>query len=65
MSSANAAAALADHAEVIRTLGKRAFQDIVEIGRRLIEAKKICGHGKGFDGWSASSSGATTRQGAT
>jgi hypothetical protein len=38
-------AALATHATEIRALGKRAFDDIVEIGRRLIEAKKICGHG--------------------
>jgi hypothetical protein len=26
---------LAEHAEVIRTLGKRAVRDIIEIGRRL------------------------------
>ena len=37
--------ALATHATEIRALGKRAFDDIVEIGRRLIEAKKLCGHG--------------------
>jgi hypothetical protein len=36
---------LATHAIEIRGLCKRAFGDIVEIGRRLIEAKKICGHG--------------------
>ena len=36
---------LAEHAEVIRALGKRAVHDIIEIGRRLIEAKAICGHG--------------------
>lgn len=31
--------ALAAHAEVIRALGKRAIRDIIEIGRRLKEAK--------------------------
>jgi hypothetical protein len=36
---------LAHHAEVIRSLGKRVVGDIIEIGRRLIEAKKIAGHG--------------------
>jgi hypothetical protein len=45
MSNAKAAAALAEHAEAIRMLGKRAIADIIEIGRRLIEAKKLCGHG--------------------
>jgi hypothetical protein len=38
---------LAEHAEVIRALGKRAVHDIIEIGRRLIEAKELAGHG----GW--------------
>jgi hypothetical protein len=28
---------LAEHAEVIRPLGKRAIRDIIEIGRRLTE----------------------------
>jgi hypothetical protein len=41
---------LAEHAEVIRTLGKRAVADIIEIGRRLIEAKAIAGHG-GWTPW--------------
>lgn len=36
---------LAEHAEVIRALGKRAARDIVEIGERLIDAKDRCGHG--------------------
>jgi hypothetical protein len=36
---------LAEHAEVIRTLGKRAIRDIIEIGRRLTDAKAIAGHG--------------------
>jgi hypothetical protein len=38
---------LAAHADAIRALGKRAVQDIIEIGRRLIDAKQIAGHG----GW--------------
>jgi Protein of unknown function (DUF3102) len=37
--------ALAEHAAVIRALGKRVIQDIVEIGNRLTEAKTIAGHG--------------------
>jgi len=38
---------LAKHAEIIRTLCKRVTKDIIEIGRRLIEAKKLVGH----DNW--------------
>jgi hypothetical protein len=38
-------ATLADHADAIRALGKRAVGDVIEIGRRLTEAKKIAGHG--------------------
>jgi Protein of unknown function (DUF3102) len=34
-------------AAVIRTLGKRAVRDVIEIGRRLTDAKAIPGHG----GW--------------
>ena len=34
---------MAEHAEVIRTLGKRAIRDIIEIGRRLSDAKAIAG----------------------
>ena len=41
-----AAPELSQHATVIRALGKRAVADIIEIGSRLIEAKKICGHGR-------------------
>jgi Protein of unknown function (DUF3102) len=33
---------LSQHAKVIRALGKRAFDDIVEIGRRLIECERLC-----------------------
>ncbi len=36
---------LADHAEAIRALGKQMIAGTIEIGRRLIEAKVICGHG--------------------
>jgi Protein of unknown function (DUF3102) len=36
---------LAEHAKAIRALGKRAVADIIEIGRRLTEAKAIAGHG--------------------
>jgi hypothetical protein len=37
---------LAQHAEVIRALGKRMIGDVIEIGRRLVDAKKICDHGE-------------------
>jgi Protein of unknown function (DUF3102) len=36
---------LKQHANEIRRLGKRAVADIIEIGQRLIEAKKFAGHG--------------------
>jgi Protein of unknown function (DUF3102) len=39
-----APATLAEHAAVIRALGKRVIGDVIEIGRRLTEAK-IAGHG--------------------
>lgn len=38
---------LAEHAAVIRALGKRVVGDIIEIGRRLADAKDRCRHG----GW--------------
>jgi hypothetical protein len=38
---------LQEHVDEIRRLGKRVVSDIIEIGRRLIECKKIVGHG----GW--------------
>jgi ribosomal protein S6 len=38
---------LAEHAEVIRALGRRVVADVIEIGRRLTDAKRIAGHG----GW--------------
>jgi hypothetical protein len=43
--SAVAETILAQNAEVIRALGKRVIGDIIEIGRRLSESKKLCGHG--------------------
>jgi hypothetical protein len=37
---------LSDHACQIRKIGKRAVEDIVEIGRRLTLCRdKLCGHG--------------------
>jgi len=36
---------LAEHAAVIRALGKRVVHDVIEIGRRLVEAKALAGHG--------------------
>src|SRR5262245_18436052 len=36
---------LAKHAAAIRRLGKRAVEDVIEIGRLLTECKRICGHG--------------------
>jgi hypothetical protein len=42
--------ALAEHAAVIRVLGKRAISDVIEIGRRLADSKKIVGHGN-FAPW--------------
>jgi hypothetical protein len=36
---------LAEHAAEIRRLGKRVVEDVVEIGRRLTECKKLVGHG--------------------
>jgi hypothetical protein len=36
---------LAENAEEIRKLGKRVGGDVMEIGRRLTEMKKICRHG--------------------
>jgi len=33
------------HAEAIRCLGKRIVADVIEIGRRLTECKKVLGHG--------------------
>jgi hypothetical protein len=44
--------ALAEHAQAIRTLGKRVVEDIVEIGRHLSEARKLFGaRGDGWEDW--------------
>jgi hypothetical protein len=39
--------ALIEHAQAIRSLGKRVVADVFEIGARLTDCKRICGHG----GW--------------
>jgi Protein of unknown function (DUF3102) len=50
---------LVEHADAIRALGKRVIADVIEIGRRLVECKRICGHGNWLPwldrefGWSA------------
>jgi hypothetical protein len=36
---------LAEHAAEIRRLGQRVVGDVIEIGRHLVEAKKLCGRG--------------------
>ena len=36
---------LADHAEAIRALSRKMVADAIEIGQRLIDAKRLCGHG--------------------
>lgn len=41
---------LAEHAAMIRRLGKRVIADIIEIGRRLSEAKPLVGHGH-WEAW--------------
>jgi len=51
---------LAEHAAAIRRLGKLVVEDVIEIGRRLAEAKEIAGHGNFLPwlehefGWSVS-----------
>jgi hypothetical protein len=42
---ARTATALAEHVTAIRQLGKQTVENVVEIGRRLIECKKLVGHG--------------------
>src|SRR5215471_7146416 len=37
---------LADHAAEIRALSKRVVGDVIEIGRRLTECKRIAGYGQ-------------------
>jgi Protein of unknown function (DUF3102) len=36
---------LAEHAAEIRRLGRRVVGDVIEIGARLTECKRLCGHG--------------------
>jgi hypothetical protein len=43
--TASVAPALTEHAEAIRTLGKRIAADVIEIGRRLVECTTLVGHG--------------------
>jgi hypothetical protein len=50
--SANKARLLRSHARMIWQLGRGAARDVVEIGRRLTEAKFLVGHG-GFSCWIA------------
>ena len=45
VSHIRADAQLAEHAAAIRALGKRAIGSTIDIGRRLIEAKALAGHG--------------------
>jgi hypothetical protein len=48
---------LEEHAKAIRKLGKRIIEDVVEIGRRLVDAKKLCGHGNWLPWLDANSGG--------
>jgi hypothetical protein len=41
---------MSEHAIAIRDLGKRSIDNVIEIGRRLTEAKAIAGHGE-FGPW--------------
>ena len=47
MTSEGSALTLAEHAEAIRVLGRQTVANVIEIGRRLTEAKALAGHG----GW--------------
>jgi hypothetical protein len=38
--------ALARHANAIKSLGKRAIGDVIDIGHHLAQAKLLCGHGR-------------------
>jgi hypothetical protein len=57
---------LAEHADVIHSLGKRVITDVIEIGRRLTKAKELVGHGNWLPwldrefGWKATESGTCT-----
>jgi hypothetical protein len=45
MTPALANPTLVEHAAAIRALGKRVVTDVIEIGARLTECKRIAGHG--------------------
>ena len=45
VASTQDAAILTEHAAEIRRLGKRVVGDVIEIGARLTECKRIAGHG--------------------
>jgi hypothetical protein len=53
-------ATLAEHAAAIRQLGKRVILDVIQIGRRLTECKRLCGHGH-WQPWLKSEFGWTER----
>src|SRR5262245_14739099 len=38
-------AVLAEHAEAIRALGRQTVEHVIQIGERLTNCKRICGHG--------------------
>ena len=52
---------LAENAEEIRALGKRAARDLIEVGRRLCEVRKICSPGNWLK-WLQREFGWTDRQ---
>ncbi len=52
----------AEHAEAIRSLGKRVVTDVIEIGRRLRNAKRLSVTAIGCRGWSTNSDGAIGRR---
>jgi hypothetical protein len=58
--SRNCARILRAHAREIQKLGRRAVRDVVEIGRRLSDAKRRVGHGK-FLTWIAAEFGWSER----
>ena len=53
--------ALSEHANKIRRLGKRAVENVIEIGRRLAECKQLLGHGN-WSAWLARQFGWSERQ---
>jgi hypothetical protein len=43
--------ALTEHAEIIRQYGKRVIADVIEIGRRLVECRRILKEDSGWRAW--------------